>query len=199
MHQLRKEPEVQAKRDIATAYGRQLRTEVRTRGSRFLPRWFRPSRTVTAPDGRRWEIYVGRATGLRWRPSDYDYPQTYGVTDAGSVIWKLLEIPVFLFNQVVLPAVRYVLAAPFALARAGRSDRWTVEAVCWWPSEERLVWTVAASDRERVLARNRKCSRRRSPGDARRLRTDSPVPGVNRRYSVRAKCAPVSARLPSPK
>ena len=125
---------------------------MRPRGSRFWPRWLRPSRTVTAPDGRTWEIYVGRATGLRWRPNDYEYAQTYGVADAGSLIWTLLEIPVFLFNQVVLPAVRYVLVAPLALARSRLSDRWNVEAVCWWPSEERLVWSVAGSDLDRVLA-----------------------------------------------
>lgn len=114
--------------------------------------WFRPERTVTAPDGRTWEIYVGRATALRWRPSDYEQHETYGVSDAGSWLWMLLEIPVFLFNQVVLPAVRFVVSAPFAYARSRTSNRWNVEAVCWWPSEQRVVWSVGSSDRDRVTA-----------------------------------------------
>lgn len=62
----------------------------------------------------------------------------------------LLEIPVFVFNQVLLPIARIVVRAPFALARSRMSDRWSIEAVCWWPSEQRLVWSVSAADRDRV-------------------------------------------------
>ena len=62
----------------------------------------------------------------------------------------LLEIPVFVFNQVLLPIARIVVRAPFALARSRMSDRWSSEAVCWSPSEQRLVWSVSAADRDRV-------------------------------------------------
>jgi hypothetical protein len=56
------------------------------------------------------------------------------------LIWTLLEIPLFLIHRAVLPA------------RACMSTQWTVEAVCWWPSEQRQTWSVGAGDRDRVTA-----------------------------------------------
>jgi hypothetical protein len=62
----------------------------------------------------------------------------------------LLEIPLFLYYCVVAPAVAYVIRLPAAAVRSRRSRTWTVEAVCWWPHEQRFRWSVDAGDRDRV-------------------------------------------------
>jgi hypothetical protein len=123
-----------------------------------VPRWSRPDRTVNAPDGGVWELYVSRGNGgLRWQPRDYDSSPVSGEdgvsSGALSLVGLIVEIPLFLFNQILFPAVRYLLRLPFGLVQSRSSDTWTVEAVRWWPREERYSWSVGdASQRERVLA-----------------------------------------------
>jgi hypothetical protein len=76
----------------------------------------------------------------------------YGVSIGASLIWALLEIPLFLVNQVAVPALRYFIQIPIAIVRNRKSTTWTIEAVSWWPHEQRFSWTADASEKDRVLA-----------------------------------------------
>lgn len=107
---------------------------------------FRPEVTVEAPDGSSWEIYVSRVRGPQWRPwtyEDLDLP----VNSLPSLVVGSLQFVIF---DVVLPAISFVLRLPFAVLRSRRSRTWVVEAVSWWPHEQRFQWWVDAADRERV-------------------------------------------------
>lgn len=112
-----------------------------------MRRWFGPAVTVDAPDGRTWEVYVGRMRGPRWRPWDYDEPP-YGSASSGG--WLVIDALQFVVYGVVLPAISYVLRLPAAVVQSRRSNTWVVEAVCWWPQEQRFQWWVDTGDRVRV-------------------------------------------------
>ena len=61
---------------------------------------FRPKRKVTAPDGCEWEIYVSRVPLPAWRPARNS---TFDLTGMPvDYLFLLLEIPRFLFNQILL-------------------------------------------------------------------------------------------------
>jgi hypothetical protein len=115
---------------------------------------FRPSRTVTGPDGLEWELYVSRFALPPWRPAAYD---GLAVTaDGGSgtpadIVFFLLEIPLFLFKQILLPLVRLLVDLPSAALRTRHSTEVTVEAVCFWPRRVSLVWTTSPDHSARVL------------------------------------------------
>jgi hypothetical protein len=64
----------------------------------------------------------------------------------------LLEVPLFVYHCILVPAAGYLLRLPAAAVRSRRSQTWTVEAVCWWPHEQRFRWSVDAGDRARVAA-----------------------------------------------
>ena len=116
---------------------------------------FGPKARITAPDGRDWELYLSRFRGPPWEPADYDSPaelMTWTWSPSGGVLLVLLEIPLFLFHCVVVPAATYVIRLPAAALRSRRSQTWTVEAVCWWPHEQRFRWSVESRDRARVTA-----------------------------------------------
>jgi hypothetical protein len=115
---------------------------------------FRPQRTITAPDGREWELYVSKFRGPGWEPQDYDSPtdlMMWNRNPSGGLL-LLLEIPLFVYHCILVPAVSYAVRLPMAVVRARRSETWTVEAVCWWPHEQRFRWSVEAGDRARVTA-----------------------------------------------
>jgi len=98
---------------------------------------------------------VSRFRGPPWEPADYDSPTellTWTWSPSGGVLLVLLEIPLFLYHCVVVPAVAYVIRLPAAAVRSRRSRTWTVEAVCWWPHEQRFRWSVDARDRDGVAA-----------------------------------------------
>jgi hypothetical protein len=118
-------------------------------------RLFGPKTTITAPDGAEWELYVSRFRGPRWEARDYDSPTdalTSNWNPSGGIVLLLLEIPLFLYNCILVPAVTYVFSLPVAAVRSRRSRTWTVEALCWWPHEQRFRWTVQSGDRARVAA-----------------------------------------------
>jgi hypothetical protein len=76
---------------------------------------------------------------------------TWNWNPSGSVL-LLLELPLFAYNCILVPAVTFILRLPAAVVRSRRSKTWTVEAICWWPHEQRFRWSVDAADRVRVAA-----------------------------------------------
>ena len=109
---------------------------------------FGPAATVDAPDGSTWEVYVSRFRGPRWRPWTYEEPPYAG--PGASAPWLVIGAMQFVLYDVVLPAISYVVRLPAAVLRSRRSTTWVVEAVCWWPHEQRFQWWVDAVDRARV-------------------------------------------------
>ena len=111
---------------------------------------FGPDRRVAAADDWTWEIYVRRVQLPAWRRSELLDEPDDPVTRFDA-IWSLLTAPFFLITDVLAPILRIVIGLPFALVRAIRPRVWKIEAVSFWPHEERYVWTTTRSDRARVL------------------------------------------------
>ena len=98
---------------------------------------------------------MSRFRGPRWQPRDYESPSeliTWNWNLSGGVLLLLLEVPLFLYNCVLVPAATFLLRLPAAIVRLRRSETWTVEALCWWPHEQRFRWSVDAANRVRVAA-----------------------------------------------
>ena len=89
---------------------------------------FRPSARVRSPDGRDWELYV------------YRFELRDDAADSGE--------PVRLVVRLVARLVR----ASSALARALRTDDWTVEAITFMPQRQSYVWRTSKEHRGQVLA-----------------------------------------------
>jgi hypothetical protein len=114
---------------------------------------FSPRRKVTAPDGVEWEIYISRFAFPRWRPATYDGLASTGSGTPADLLFFVLEIPLFVFNQIVLPLGRLVVDLPSAAMRGRRTTDVTVEAVCFWPHRVSLVWTTTPNDADIVVSR----------------------------------------------
>lgn len=110
---------------------------------------FRPARRVEAPDGRSWELYVYRVRLPRWQSDDYSVPTEADST--GGIVTFVVELPLFVVTQVLVPLGRMLVRLPSAVARGLRSDVVTIEAVTFWPSREELAWTAQRRDAARVL------------------------------------------------
>jgi hypothetical protein len=93
---------------------------------------FRPSARVRSPDGRDWELYVYRFELRDRTRSD--------AAHSGE--------PVRLVVRLVSPLVR----ATTAVARALRTDDWTVEAITFMPQRQSYVWRTSKEHRGQVLA-----------------------------------------------
>jgi hypothetical protein len=109
---------------------------------------------VTAPDGVEWELYLSRFDLPAWRPAAYDGLAATGDGGVGTpadLLFVVLEIPLFLLKQILLPLGRLLVDLPSAVLRARRSATVTVEAVCFWPRKVSLVWTAAREDANLVL------------------------------------------------
>lgn len=116
--------------------------------------WFTPVRKVTDPDGRSWEVYAFRMQVPSWRDGDaagLGDPWESPVGGLFFVPWLLAQIPLFLFHHVLVPAVRFVLALPRAAVGSRRTTTWTVEAVSFFPAEDRYAWTTTSDHRRRVV------------------------------------------------
>ena len=107
---------------------------------------FGPEVTIEAPDGSRWEVYVSRFRDPGWRPWIYEEAPYSNASGP----WLVIGVLQFVVFDVVLPTISYVLRLPVAFVRSRRSRTWVVEAVCWWPHEQRFQWWVDAGDRSRV-------------------------------------------------
>jgi len=105
---------------------------------------------VTAPDGVEWEIYVSRFALPAWRPEAYGFSPTGTPLD---LVFFVLEIPVFVFKQILLPFGRLVVELPAAAVQARRAATVTVEAVCFWPSRVSLAWTTSPDHATVVVSR----------------------------------------------
>jgi len=117
---------------------------------------FSPQRNVTAPDGVEWEIYVSRFSLPPWRSATYDGLAATGDGGSGTpadLLFFVLEIPLFVFKQILLPLARLVVELPSSVLRARRTTEVTVEAVCFWPRKVSLVWTAMPDDAALVVSR----------------------------------------------
>ena len=106
------------------------------------------------PDGVEWELYVSRFALPHWRPAAYHGFALTGDGGSGTpadLVFFLLEIPLFLFKQILLPLGRLLGDLPSAALRARDSTEVTVEAVCFWPRRVSLVWTTSPDHSGRVL------------------------------------------------
>jgi hypothetical protein len=114
---------------------------------------FRPTRTVTDPRGREWEIYVSRYQAPAWEPSDdgsVDGLDPYG---RGAAAGALLELPLFLWHQLLMPLLRFVALLPYRFVRGRRSRTVWIEAIAWgiYPHKETIRWTTTPDHAGRVL------------------------------------------------
>jgi hypothetical protein len=116
---------------------------------------FRPRLRVTDPHGHEWELYAYRFR-LRDRRPSYDpglapdnpvgVPAVnaeiaLGVVDAA--LWALGLIPRVL--------VRLLWDIPRAALRVPGSDRWTIEAVSWYPQHTSRTWSTSRVERDGLL------------------------------------------------
>jgi hypothetical protein len=119
---------------------------------------FRPSRKVTDPGGREWEIYVLRYGQPSWQPGQY---QSFADDFADSglrmgllfPIALLIDLASFVLHQVLVPAARFVVVLPVAVLRGKRGRKIWIEAISLdlAPYKEVIVWTTTPDQLERVL------------------------------------------------
>jgi hypothetical protein len=117
--------------------------------------FLRPARTVQAPDGRSWEIYVSRFEPPRWKPVDY---QAFS-DDFGGAFYLarvlflaiLIEIPIFVVHDVLWPLLRMILVLPWTIVRGLRSKELRVEAVSFFPWQESHLWLTTRDHVARVV------------------------------------------------
>jgi hypothetical protein len=113
---------------------------------------FRPTTKVTDPDGREWEIYVMRYATPKWEPRDYlslsDHP--IGLVAA---VGLLIEIPLFLYHDILVPIGRFVVLTPYRYLRGRRETKVWIEAIAWGvsPPRESIRWTTTTDHASRVL------------------------------------------------
>ena len=109
-------------------------------------------RVIVAPDGTRWELYVVRYELPRWRPSDYEDAQAPSSSQPAGLVFIAANAVLSLVSDLLLPLLRMLVTMPFTLMRSSRSSRRRIEALTFWPHEERYVWETDAADVELVVA-----------------------------------------------
>jgi hypothetical protein len=113
---------------------------------------FRASRKVVSRTGREWEIYVTNGAWPAWKPLEYT-PMSDGALTTPTLLFSLvLEIPLFLLYQVLVPALRLLVEAPFHARRLARSPERFVEAIDFGPPREGLLWRTTPDHVARVVA-----------------------------------------------
>jgi hypothetical protein len=115
--------------------------------------FFRPTRKVTDPKGREWEIYVSRYSTPAWQPNDYDSFADDPMFGRLMILGLLLEIPLFLYHSVLVPIVRFLVVTPYRFLRGRGSRTIWIEAISWGvaPRKDTIVWTTTPDHLVRVL------------------------------------------------
>jgi hypothetical protein len=113
---------------------------------------FRPTRKVTDPRGREWEIYVSRYSTPKWEPGDYPSLSDHPV-GLVALAGFLIEIPLFVYHDILAPLVRFLVLTPYRSLRGRRSTRIWIEAISWGvtPQRESILWTTTTDHVSRVL------------------------------------------------
>ncbi len=111
-----------------------------------------PTRKVTDPKGREWEIYVSRYAPPKWQPSDYDSPQFVPVP-AVALLDVLVALPLFLYHEILVPVLRFLVMTPYLFVTGRRSQTVWIEAITWdiEPYKESHRWTTTPAHADRVL------------------------------------------------
>lgn len=112
---------------------------------------FRATRKVVSRTGREWEIYVTSGAWPAWKPVEYASPGEGALTTPTLLLALLLEIPLFLLWQVLVPALRLLVEAPFHARRLARSRERFVEAIDFGPPREGLLWKTTPDHVDRVV------------------------------------------------
>jgi hypothetical protein len=121
---------------------------------------FRPRQRVTDPNGREWELYAYRFR-LRDRGPTYDPglapDDPVGITPATATFAEaeaalgLLDATLWGLGLIPRLFVRLLWDIPRAALRVPGSDRWTIEAVSWYPHRTSRTWTTSGVAREDAL------------------------------------------------
>jgi hypothetical protein len=117
--------------------------------------FFRPTLTVTDPEGRIWEIYVSRIKPPRWKPPDY---RSFADGLGGAflllrflLVFILIEIPLFVVFRILWPLLRIAVSVPRTLTHGLRSKQLRVEAVSFHPWFESHLWMTTKDHVARVV------------------------------------------------
>jgi hypothetical protein len=122
---------------------------------------FRPRERVTDPSGHEWELYAYRLR-IRRRGATPDPgmapDEPVGVTPATVTVveaeWGLGVLDALLWGLGLIPRLLLVLLwdVPRAAFRVPGSNRWTIEAVSWYPRRESRTWVTSGEWRDETLA-----------------------------------------------
>lgn len=112
-----------------------------------------PTRKVTDPKGREWEIYVSRYAPPKWHPSDYDSPQALVPIPAVVLFDVLTAFPLFLYHEIISPVLRFLVLTPYLVVTGRRSHMIWIEAIMWDvdPYKESHLWTTSPDQVHRVV------------------------------------------------
>lgn len=119
-----------------------------------MARPFRPRRRVTDPSGQEWELYVSRVALPQWKEGEYDGWVGDGASRIEGPLF-LLELPFavvdFLWSSILVPLLRLLFLAPFAVIKGRRSQAARIEAISFFPSQETRTWTTTLDQVESVV------------------------------------------------
>jgi hypothetical protein len=114
---------------------------------------FRPVRTVTDPFGYEWELYVSRFVPPAWKgDSDGSWHDDASPRDGPFLLLELPFVVVdFLWLSILRPVLRFALLTPFAVVKGRRTRAVRIEAICWFPSKERRIWTTTLNQSDSIV------------------------------------------------
>jgi hypothetical protein len=116
---------------------------------------------VTDPSGREWELYAYRFR-LSDRGATFDpgmapddivgvWPATAAYAE-GEEILGLLDAVLWALGLIPRLLIRLLWDIPRAALRVPGSDRWTIEAVSWYPHRTSRMWITRGVSRDEALA-----------------------------------------------
>lgn len=118
---------------------------------------FRPRQRVTDASGREWELYAYRfrvpARGATLDPGLA--PEDVVGVPLGTAAYEamsLLDAALWGLGLIPRLLVRLLWDIPRAALRVPGSDRWTIEAVSWYPHRTSRTWVTRGVARDEALA-----------------------------------------------